>query len=71
MQRFRLSTKAAVRSAALALVTAGTVYASACSAIDVRHNVVGGTMSFIKGYTTDLLFEVFPAPSDVAGNAEE
>ncbi len=54
-----------VKTAVLGVLTAGMVYSSACSAVDLRYNLVAGTQSFVKGYTTDLLEALFPAAEDL------
>ena len=49
----------------LAALTAGTVYGSACSMKDLRHNAIGGTMSFVKGYTSDMWEALVPSADEV------
>lgn len=51
----------------LAALAAGTAYSSACTMQDVRHNIIGGTLSFVKGYTSDLWAALLP-PADVVIN---
>ncbi len=51
-------------------LTAGVVLSSACSATDVRHNLVAGTQSFIRDYATDFLGAVIPSPDELIGGAE-
>lgn len=61
-----------IKMALLAAVSGGTVLASACTWSDVKLNVVGGTHSFIKSYTTDLWEALIPAASDLFnGNSGE
>jgi len=48
-----------------AVLAAGTAYVSLCSAADIKHNIVGGTMSFIEGYTNDLWAELIPPPAEL------
>lgn len=50
-----------------AALASGTVLGSACSVIDVRQNLIAGTMDFISGYTTDLLAAIVPPPEDLLG----
>jgi hypothetical protein len=55
-----------------AALAGGTMLGSACSAIDVRHNLIAGTMDFISGYTTDLLAAIVPPPEDLlAGDPQD
>lgn len=68
MNRY-LTTGRKTKLAALAMLS-GITLASACSAVDVRHNVIAGTMDFIAGYTEDLLAALFPAPDKLLGNEE-
>jgi len=49
----------------LAALAAGSMYGSACSMADVRHNAIGGTMSFLKGYTSDLWTALVPSVDEV------
>ncbi len=57
----------AIKMTALATMTAGTLFASVCSAADVRHNLAAGTQSFIKSYTIDIFEALVPAPTDIIG----
>jgi hypothetical protein len=54
----------------LAVLAAGTAYVSLCSAADVKHNIVGGTMSFIENYTDDLWAELIPPPAELLGRVD-
>ncbi len=60
-----------VKMALLAAVSGGTVLASACTWTDVKHNVVGGTNSFIKSYTADFWEALIPAASDFFNGDDE
>jgi hypothetical protein len=56
-----------IRAAALSMVAVGMLYGSACTWGDLRLNLVNGTLSFVKGYTTDLWEAVFPVPDEFIG----
>lgn len=55
------------KMAALAIMTFGMTFASFCSAVDVKHNAVSGTMDFVEGWVEDLWGAVIPAPGDLFG----
>ena len=48
----------------------GAAYASACSAVDVRHNLIAGTQSFVKSWVTDLWEAIVPPAGDLFGDDE-
>lgn len=48
-------------------VAGGTLFTS-CGAADVRLNVVGGAMSFVKGYTADLFSALLPPADELIDN---
>lgn len=52
-----------IKVAALSMAAFGMMYSSACTIGDVGHNLVNGTLAFVKGYTTDLWEAVVP-PAD-------
>lgn len=54
-----------------ALTLASGMVFSSCSMVDVRHNLVAGTMSFVKGYTTNLWEALLPAAEDLVGANED
>ena len=58
------------KAASLAILTVGVAFSSFCSAVDVRHNAVAGTMNFVKGWVGDLWGVVIPAPGDLFGGDE-
>jgi len=49
----------------LAAMAGGTLNVSFCSAIDIKHNIVSGTMDFIAGYAEDFLATLIPAPDEI------
>ena len=60
------------RAMMLALAVAcGTVSACDFGLRDIRHNVVAGTAGFVKGYTTDFWYAVFPEWDDLLTGAED
>jgi hypothetical protein len=54
-----------IKVALLGVATAGVLFGSACSAVDLRQNFVAGTQAFIKGYTTDLWEAVLPSAEEI------
>ncbi|MFQ5461369.1 MAG: hypothetical protein ACE5E5_01945 [Phycisphaerae bacterium] len=58
----------AVKMTVLSSLTVGMLFASVCSAADVRKNLAAGTQSFIKNYTIDIFEALVPPASDVFGN---
>ena len=56
-----------IKVAALSIVAFGMLYSSACTIGDIRHNVVGGTLAFVKSYTTDLWELIVPPPDELIG----
>ena len=63
MQNRRESLRRKVKVAALTMATIGMLYSSPCTVGDIGHNVINGTLSFVKGYTTDL-WEALVPPAD-------
>jgi hypothetical protein len=55
----------------VAAIAAGTASSCNFSLKDVRYNVVGGTLSFVKSYTTDMWEAVLPAWEDILNPADE
>lgn len=55
------------RAASLAILTMGMTFSSFCSAVDIKHTAIAGTMDFIEGWVGDLWTVVIPAPSDFVG----
>ena len=60
-----------VKVAVLSVVAYGMMYGSACTLGDIGLNVVNGTLSFVKGYTTDWWEEVFPEPGEVTSIGDD
>ena len=54
-----------VKLGVLTALAAGTMYGSACSMQDLRHNIIGGTLSFVEGYTGDLWTALVPSADEV------
>ena len=52
-----------IKVAVLSTVVFGALYGSACTLGDFRLNMVNGTLSFVKGYTSDL-WEALVPPAD-------
>ncbi|MGB2986982.1 MAG: hypothetical protein WBE26_14005 [Phycisphaerae bacterium] len=53
------------------LLAGGMLLGSGCSWVDVRHNVIAGTQSFVKGYTTSLWDALIPPPEELIAWGEE
>lgn len=51
----------------LAMLSGGLMHQAFCSAIDIRHNLVAGTMDFIAGYAEDFLAALIPPPEELLG----
>ncbi len=49
---------------ALASLLASTALAG-CTLADLRQNVIGGALGFVKNYTADLLGELLPSPGEL------
>ena len=67
MHRVLSSRVRKIKVAALSLASFGMVYGAACTVGDVRHNVVNGTLSFVKGYTSDLWEALIPPADQLVG----
>ena len=67
MQRVLSNQIRKIKVAALSVTALGMLYGAACTVGDVRHNVVNGTLSFVKGYTSDLWEALIPAVDDFIG----
>ena len=52
-----------IKVSALSMATVGVLYGSACTVGDLRHNIVNGTLDFVKNYTGDLWESLIP-PAD-------
>jgi|GEM_PF-2051463 len=69
-----ISTRLLRRAKLAALATflaGGTVLGSACTAADMRHNILAGTQAFVRGYTTELWVALVPPAEDLINLAEE
>lgn len=55
------------RASSLAILTMGMTFSSLCSAVDIKHNAIAGTMGFIGGWVEDLWVEVIPVPGEIVG----
>lgn len=55
----------------LGTLCGGVANVSFCSAIDIKHNIVSGTMDFIAGYAEDFLTIVIPTPDELVGQNGE
>ncbi len=56
-----------IKAAMLVTTAFGMLYSSPCTVGDLGHNVVNGTLSFVKGYTADLLGAVVPSADTLIG----
>ena len=65
MYHYQLTIVRKIKVALMGVATAGVLFGSACSAVDIRQNFVAGTQAFIKGYTTDLWEAVFPSAEEL------
>lgn len=54
------------------VVAGGTVFTS-CGVVDLRHNLIAGTQSFVKDYTIDLWEALIPPADELInlGGAED
>jgi hypothetical protein len=41
------------------------LYLPACSLGDIGHSIMSGALSFVEGYTEDVLASLFPEPGQV------
>ena len=57
-----------VKVSLLVAFAGGAAFASACSAVDIRHNVIAGTQSFVKSWVTDLWGVLVPPADDLFGD---
>ena len=55
----------------VAAFAAGTVSSCGFNLQDVRHNVVAGTLTFVKSYTTDMWMALLPDWEDILNRAGE
>jgi len=67
MQYFLSSRMRRIRVAGMMLAGFGVLYASACTLGDLRYNVVNGTLSFVKSYTSDLWEALIPPADELIG----
>jgi len=67
MQRVLSNQIKKIKLAALSVTALGMTYGAACTVGDVRHNVVNGTLSFVKGYTSDLWEALIPPADQLVG----
>ena len=67
MQRVVGNRSRKIKVAALSVAAFGMTYGAACTVGDVRHNVVNGTLSFVKGYTSDLWEALIPPVDQLVG----
>jgi hypothetical protein len=51
-------------------MSSGLVYLPACSLTDIGENIISGSLSFVEGYTEEILSSLFPPPEEVLGGAE-
>jgi len=68
MQRSLSNPIRKMKVAALSLAAVGMMYASACTVGDIRHNVINGTLAFVKGYTGDLWEALVPPADELVGD---
>jgi hypothetical protein len=54
-----------------ALATAGGTVFSSCGWADIRHNIIAGTETFIRGYTADLWDALLPSAEDLVNLGAE
>ena len=67
MQRVWSNRIRKIKVATLSMAALGMMYGSACTVGDIRHNVVNGTLSFVKGYTSDLWEAIIPPADQLVG----
>jgi hypothetical protein len=67
MQRVLSNQIKKIKVAALSVTALGMLYGAACTVGDVRHNVVNGTLSSVKGYTSDLWEALIPPADQLVG----
>ncbi len=48
-----------------AMALGGGMAFASCSAVDIRHNLVAGTQSFVQDYTADLWAALFPPADEI------
>lgn len=62
-----------IKRALLVAMAMGCGTASSCGfgLRDIRHNLVAGTTGFVKSYTTDFWYAVFPGWDDILDGADE
>jgi len=59
-----------VRLTVLTTAASGMLFASACSMRDIADNLTAGALSFVKGYTADMLETLVP-PADELFNLDD
>ena len=67
MQRNSGNLVCKAKAVVLSVAVVGALHASACTIGDLQHNVVNGTLSFVKGYTTDVWEALVPPVDDLVG----
>lgn len=67
MKRLRCNAGRGLKMALLAGGVSGMVWSSSCSVVDIKHNLVAGTQSFVRSYATGLLEALLPAPEALIG----
>ena len=71
MRKREVSRMRRLKFRVLAVLAAGVAYSSICSATDVKHNIVGGTMGFVAAYTDALWAELIPPPDVLLGRTAQ
>lgn len=67
MQRVWSNRIRKIKVAALSMAALGMMYSAACTVGDIRLNAVNGTLSFVKGYTSDLWEALVPPADQLVG----
>lgn len=65
MRKMKDNSRRCAALLALGTLASGMLNVSFCSAIDIKHNIVSGTMDFIAGYAEDFLATLIPAPDEL------
>ena len=63
----KFAAKRGMKAVLLAMFAGGTLLGTSCGWVDVRHNVVAGALSFVKGYTADTLAVWIPPAGTFVG----
>ncbi len=58
-----------IKVSVLSMAAVGVLYGSACTLGDLRHNVVNGTLGFVKNYTGDLWETLIPTAEELVGKS--